>query len=479
MPQPDQTCCGVIEEAQYRAHRRRANKPQPWIALKFTVALTIALTGYSTYVYAGRFCKDMLMKNSNAQGGPATGVAFLVVFCVLLFLMSWSYVMVVTTSPGHARDYTQTTTRPGYERQNDRPSLNSNDIRGTSYELTTPTVDLSRHLTHEPETQSRSDSQKHHLQLLPASGSGNGDRAASQASPIDSSVAKTERNSQATSADPEEAHVTDVLAAPEAPHVPDTAILPTHANTRESSKNNSPLMISRSPPSTPVLLPEYRYCSRCKIIKPPRAHHCRACGTCILKYDHHCPWIGQCVGAFNHKFFVNFLQWGTVFCFWTLATLLGLNVKSQTRSPAPDLDPQQIVVIALSGLFGLFCILMFITQLHLIRLNQTTVESIGSRSMRDREQEVLSNEYRWYEIGAKRRTQKQWDNEWGEIGREGNLWWLGSGRANWEAVMGKNMWWWFLPIGHRLDDGMSYQTNPRFDDQGRWRRRKEWPSELR
>lgn len=74
--------------------------------------------------------------------------------------------------------------------------------------------------------------------------------------------------------------------------------------------------------------------------------------------------IGQCVGAFNQKvcpstarclviiynlhwkFFVNFLQWATLFCFWTFSTLLGLNVKPRT-SPGPGLDPHQIVVIAL------------------------------------------------------------------------------------------------------------------------------------
>lgn len=44
---------------------------------------------------------------------------------------------------------------------------------------------------------------------------------------------------------------------------------------------------------------------------------------------------------------------------------------------------------------------------------------------------------------AKRRTRKQWDEEWGRIGCEGNLWWLGSYRANWEAVMGHHVWGWF------------------------------------
>ena len=37
--------------------------------------------------------------------------------------------------------------------------------------------------------------------------------------------------------------------------------------------------IHRQPHQNPVLAPEYRYCSRDEIIKPPRAHHCRICGT--------------------------------------------------------------------------------------------------------------------------------------------------------------------------------------------------------
>lgn len=46
------------------------------------------------------------------------------------------------------------------------------------------------------------------------------------------------------------------------------------------------------------------------------------------------------------KFFVNFLQWAAMFCFWMFATLLGLNIKPRAFA-APELDPQQIVVIAL------------------------------------------------------------------------------------------------------------------------------------
>ena len=51
-----------------------------------------------------------------------------------------------------------------------------------------------------------------------------------------------------------------------------------------------------------------------------------------------------------------------------------------------------------------------------------------------------------------------------------------------------DMWWQSLnvnayfnvsvPIG-RTNDGLSYPVNPRFDEDGRWRRREEWPEALR
>jgi ribosomal protein L40E len=33
-----------------------------------------------------------------------------------------------------------------------------------------------------------------------------------------------------------------------------------------------------------------RFCQKCQCYKPPRAHHCRVCGRCVLRMDHHCPW---------------------------------------------------------------------------------------------------------------------------------------------------------------------------------------------
>lgn len=60
---------------------------------------------------------------------------------------------------------------------------------------------------------------------------------------------------------------------------------------------------------------KFRYCHKCRNIKPPRAHHCSVCDECVLRMDHHCPWVGNCVGINNHKFFFNFLLYSFFGCF--------------------------------------------------------------------------------------------------------------------------------------------------------------------
>lgn len=97
-----------------------------------------------------------------------------------------------------------------------------------------------------------------------------------------------------------------------------------------------------------------RYCDKCLVIKPDRAHHCSVCGTCVLKMDHHCPWVcilwlllaifacylncifafttcflllqlrqvNNCVNFTNYKFFVLFLGYGLLYCIYVAATVL-------------------------------------------------------------------------------------------------------------------------------------------------------------
>lgn len=61
---------------------------------------------------------------------------------------------------------------------------------------------------------------------------------------------------------------------------------------------------------------------RCDKPKPPNAHHCSACGFCVVDMDHHCPFLNNCVGRGNLRHFLLFLFWVTVAMFYALATLL-------------------------------------------------------------------------------------------------------------------------------------------------------------
>jgi len=52
------------------------------------------------------------------------------------------------------------------------------------------------------------------------------------------------------------------------------------------------------------LKPGERVCYTCKIIRPPRAKHCRYCDHCVEVFDHHCPYVGVCIGRKgNYPFF--------------------------------------------------------------------------------------------------------------------------------------------------------------------------------
>lgn len=51
-----------------------------------------------------------------------------------------------------------------------------------------------------------------------------------------------------------------------------------------------------------------KFCSHCKIIRPPRSVHCNICCHCVDRFDHHCPWVGTCIGAGNYKAFMSFVS---------------------------------------------------------------------------------------------------------------------------------------------------------------------------
>ncbi|XP_056634931.1 probable palmitoyltransferase ZDHHC24 [Diorhabda sublineata] len=55
------------------------------------------------------------------------------------------------------------------------------------------------------------------------------------------------------------------------------------------------------------LKPDWRFCSVCESVAPPRSWHCEVCKVCILKRDHHCMFTSCCIGFENHRYFLIFV----------------------------------------------------------------------------------------------------------------------------------------------------------------------------
>ncbi|GAA5811468.1 hypothetical protein MFLAVUS_004905 [Mucor flavus] len=74
-----------------------------------------------------------------------------------------------------------------------------------------------------------------------------------------------------------------------------------------------------------------RFCKKCDSYKPPRSHHCRHCGKCVLRMDHHCPWLGNCIGFGNYSYFIRFIfsvmgccSYGAYLLLWRLQRILDM-----------------------------------------------------------------------------------------------------------------------------------------------------------
>ncbi|MCJ8745814.1 hypothetical protein PDJAM_G00134660 [Pangasius djambal] len=73
------------------------------------------------------------------------------------------------------------------------------------------------------------------------------------------------------------------------------------------------------------------WCPFCKLVRPPRAGHCRICGSCVLRLDHHCVWINSCVGQANHRSFLLTLV------FFLLTSLYGISLVLRSVCPTQSL----------------------------------------------------------------------------------------------------------------------------------------------
>ena len=117
----------------------------------------------------------------------------------------------------------------------------------------------------------------------------------------------------------------------------------------------------------------WRYCRKCKGIRPPRTHHCSISGKCVLRMDHYCPWVGNCVGMYNHKHFIMFLV-HAVMGNITAFSIITINVMQNSFRKATGTMGFLMLYILSFTLF-LALISFFGMHLYFIMTNSSSIEA--------------------------------------------------------------------------------------------------------
>lgn len=141
---------------------------------------------------------------------------------------------------------------------------------------------------------------------------------------------------------------------------------------------------------------ELRFCKKCQARKPDRAHHCSTCRRCVLKMDHHCPWLATCIGLRNHKAFLLFLMYTTVFCFFSFAVSgdwVWSELVKQTQYVDTLMPVNYIMLAVISGIIGLVVGVFTGWHILLASKGQTTIECLEKTRYLSPLRKSMQNQY--------------------------------------------------------------------------------------
>ncbi|KAJ1767380.1 Palmitoyltransferase zdhhc2 [Coemansia sp. RSA 1843] len=177
---------------------------------------------------------------------------------------------------------------------------------------------------------------------------------------------------------------------------------------------------------------EPRYCLKCNLPKPDRAHHCSVCGVCVLKMDHHCPWVNNCVGFNNQKPFLLFIAYSMLYCLDIGVTSLVFYLRFIFNAPSTEeisITPLFLIILSLAFSMALVGFVGFHTYLTLNNL--TTIESYERNNFRQE--------------NDRRGSGKKYINLF-DLGAKKNL----------KQIFGSRWLMWFIPLRTQTGDGMRF-----------------------
>ncbi|OBZ90978.1 putative palmitoyltransferase ZDHHC20 [Choanephora cucurbitarum] len=187
------------------------------------------------------------------------------------------------------------------------------------------------------------------------------------------------------------------------------------------------------------VLNETKWCSICQLWKPDRAHHCKVCNACVLRMDQ----VNGCIGVRNHRYYLQFLMYVTLFATLTFVTSLAMFVQYHGLSL---FDRLALSIIILSGIIVIVVGPFTGSHIWLILINRTTIEN--------------SQFQHWNKIRQKNQSAEMKPAGFTEAGN--NVFYQNCNR-NWIEVMSDNKWLWFLPFSSKSEvmrlDGVHYGYN--------------------
>lgn len=116
-----------------------------------------------------------------------------------------------------------------------------------------------------------------------------------------------------------------------------------------------------------------RFCDKCQLVKPDRAHHCSVCGYCVLKMDHHCPWVNNCVCFNNYKYFILFLGYGLLYCAYVASASLPYFVQFWKGQLEGMGRFHILFLFFVSVMFAISLVSLFGYHIYLVLMNRTTL----------------------------------------------------------------------------------------------------------
>lgn len=168
-----------------------------------------------------------------------------------------------------------------------------------------------------------------------------------------------------------------------------------------------------------------RWCSKCKHVKPDRAHHCSVCEDCILKMDHHCPWVNNCISFTNYKSFLLFLFYSLLYCTFISATTFQYFMFLWNRDTNGANRFHLLFLFFISVMFAISLLSLFCYHVHLISHNRTTLEAFRAPIFRK------GPDKNGFNVGA---------------------------LNNFKEVFGDNKILWFFPVFTSRGDGCGFPT---------------------